>query len=58
MNSDSEAPRLQGGASKKNNFINDSSACIPLFGEEGPGEIFKEIIPKIPLSPQRIRRGG
>ena len=35
----SEAPHLQGGASK-GIIINDNSVCIPLFGKEGSGEIF------------------
>jgi hypothetical protein len=49
---------------QNNIFINDNPICIPLFGKvedpyrEGSGEIFKDIILKIPLSPQRIRRGG
>ena len=34
-----------------NYFINDYLDCIPLFGKEGLGEIFKGIIPKIPLTP-------
>ena len=34
---------------KNNYFINDNSICIPLFGKEGSGEFFKEIIRKIPL---------
>ena len=45
-----KAPRLQSGASKGIIIINDNSVCIPLFGKEGGGEIFK-IICKIPLSP-------
>ena len=47
---------------KKNNFINDNSVCIPLFGKEGLpagrqgyGRFFKEIIRKIPLNPPRDR---
>jgi hypothetical protein len=43
---------------QNNIFINDNPICILLFGIEGSGEIFKDIILKIPLSPQRIRRGG
>jgi hypothetical protein len=34
---------------QNNIFINDNSICIPLIGQ-GLGEIFKEIIRKIPLS--------
>jgi hypothetical protein len=36
---------------QNNIFINDNSICIPLFGKEWLGDIFKEIIRKIPLNP-------
>jgi hypothetical protein len=36
---------------QNNIIINDNSICIPLFGKEGLGEIYKEIIHKIPLNP-------
>jgi hypothetical protein len=36
---------------QNNIFINDNSTCIPLFGKEGQGRFFKEIIRKIPLNP-------
>jgi hypothetical protein len=47
----SEAPRLQGGASKRNNIINYYSICIPSLPKRGQGRFFyKRIIHKIPLN--------
>jgi len=36
---------------QNNIFINDNLMCKPLFDKEGLGQIFKEIIRKIPLNP-------
>ncbi len=37
LNLFSEAPRLQGGASKRNNIINDNSVLFPSLAKRGEG---------------------